>query len=221
MTEIVRLKACDPGWGARVATIHAAEIRHGVLPLLGDKILARLYRGLAGAPRSGVWAAVDGGTICGFLAGCADARSTYRRVALAGAVPLGVGLIVRLAGSPLLRRKVAALISYALREPGASSEVSPTPAAGHGQAELLAIAVSADHQGRGAGRRLVEAFESAIREWGVDHYWVSTNIAETASNQFYRARGFVPAGTIAHHDLTLQQYCKRLAPFAPPGHRTS
>jgi GNAT superfamily N-acetyltransferase len=221
MTEIVRLKASDPGWSARVAAIHAAEIHHGVLPLLGEKFLARLYRGLAGAPRSGVWAAVDGGTILGFLAGCADARATYRRVALGGAVPLGVGLIVRLAGSPALRRKVAALIGYARREPAAASTASPAGAGGRGHAELLAIAVAADQQGRGAGRLLVEAFESAVRKWGVDHYWVSTNIAETASNQFYRARGFVPAGTIAHHDLTLQRYRKRLSHVAPPGQRTS
>ncbi len=191
MMEIRRMEPADPGFCRRVAAIHMEEIHHGALPLLGVDLLASVYGGLAAAPRSGV--------------------ATYRRVVLAGFPPLGGRLLARLAVSPALWRKLASLLSYARSEPESSGRQAGERSSAGTHAELLAMAVSAGAQGRGAGRALVESFDAAAREWGIDEYWVTTNIKEDGSNRFYRSLGFVPSGTLAHHDLTLQRYVRPIS----------
>ncbi len=189
----------DPQVFADCARLHVELIHHGALPLLGERFIAELYRGLAGARRSGVWRAVREGRTVGFLAGCAD----IRRAALAVLVRRGP----RLAGLGTLRlahrgvrRMAFAAIRYVPRR-GGDREA----------AELLAIAVDPAVQGTGAGRRLVARFEKALRTWGIERYAVSTNRDEVGSNAFYRGLGFEDAGLIQHHDLVLQAYRKALA----------
>ncbi len=212
--EIRRLGLTDPvSYAEQVARIHAAEIRLGALPLLGERFLARLYRGMSGAPLTGVWVAEESGAVLGFLAGCADIKGTYRSVLTHGAIPLGWQVLRAVVGRPSLLRKVYAVATYpsseAQKETGAASSSVAMPAR---HAELLSMAVRRDAQRRGIGRRLVAAFEEALPAWGVtDGYWVTTNRAEPDSNRFYRAMGCEERGTVPHHDLILQQYFRRIA----------
>jgi ribosomal protein S18 acetylase RimI-like enzyme len=192
----------DPQAFADCARLHAELIHHGALPLLGERFLAELYRGLAGARRSGVWRLVRDGRTVGFLAGCADARRTSLEVLLRRGPRLARLGAMRLADAAI-RAKVLAVVRYLPRR---TETAAPTVAA-----ELLAIAVDPAIQGSGGGRGLVERFEAQLRGWDVDRYVVSTNRAEVGSNAFYRALGFEDSGQVEHHDLVLQTYRKVLA----------
>jgi ribosomal protein S18 acetylase RimI-like enzyme len=113
--------------------------------------------------------------------------------------------------SATVLRKLPSMFLYPFRvgkESDATKSNEPTT-----HAELLAIAVDQKAHRRGLGRELVEAFEQGLRDWDVrGAYQVTTNVEETASNQFYRKLGFAPYGTIRHHDLTLQRYTKQVPP---------
>ena len=184
-----------------VAKLHFAGIHLGVLPLLGERFLTRLYIELAQAPRTGLWGAVEAGKVVGFLCGCVDVRATYRAVFLNNWIAL-----LLLASRSLLRpqvlRKLPAVVWYAWRPKKSSAEDST-------EAELLAVAVDESYRGQGVGRRLVQVFEESLFAWHVrGSYRVATNIDDPNSNRFYERLGFVPERTIHHHDLVLQIYQK-------------
>ena len=192
-----------------VARLHIAEIHHGLLPLLGLKFMARMYYELARAPRTGVWVAVESNQLAGFVSGCADVSATYRSLLLKGMVPLGLRAMGALF-KPTLLLKLPSLFLYPFRRAKPSGSDAPVGEK-KSHAELLSIAVSSAFQRRGVGRQLVDVFEKAMREWDVkDCYYVTTNRDEEASNHFYRSLHFQPVGTIPHHELVLQQYCRHL-----------
>jgi GNAT superfamily N-acetyltransferase len=185
---------------ADCARLHARLIHHGALPLLGEPFIAELYRGLAGARRSGVWRATRDGRTVGFLAGCADMRRAGLEVLLRRG-PWLAALAARRLADRDVRRKAVAVVRY-LR---GGSDAPGEPA------ELLAIAVDPAVQRSGAGRRLVMCFEAQLRMWGVAEYAVTTNRVEAGSNAFYRRLGFEEAGVVEHHDLVLHAYRKAVA----------
>ena len=199
--KTVRVGPHDIEFCHQAANLHIRSIHHGLLPLLGTRFLAKMYRCLAAAPQAGVWARADGERLVGFVAGCASVRRAYRWLL----IHHGPGLAFA-AGRALLRAEVLAklgsVIFYPLRRDNAPGTAL--------EAELLAIAIDADEYGKGHAKSLVQAFEASLLEWGVSAYRVLTNAAETESNAFYRASGFAPAGTLKHHALTLQVYEKTL-----------
>jgi len=201
--KIKRLGPGDNELCRQAAYLHVRSIHHGLLPLLGNQFLTKMYLCIAVAPEAGVWAMADGDKLVGFIAGCASVRRTYRWLML------NHGFRLALATGPALFRfgvlaKLCSILSYPLRRRKVPAN-APVP-----EAELLAIAVDADEYGKGYGRNLIQAFEVSLHHWGVHEYRVLTNIAETESNAFYRATGFMPAGTIRHHALTLQVYEKKI-----------
>jgi GNAT superfamily N-acetyltransferase len=206
--NVVRLGTADAHERfAEVAEIHIAEVHHGCLPALGVKSLARLYRELAAAPASGVWAAIEDDRVVGFVSGCGSARKMYRAVLAQAVVPLLLASIRSMLGRGLIRN-LCAMMLYPFRRPRVSAEADRAVRDGS-EPELLAIAVRGPWQGRGVGRRLIAAFEQCLPSWANgSRYYVSTNIAEAASNEFYRKMGFVACGTMRYHHLTLQVYRK-------------
>ncbi len=188
----------------QAAKLHIRVIHHGLLPLLGIGFLTRMYRCIAAAPESGVWAMIDGDKFVGFIAGCANVQRTYRWLL----VNCGISLAMT-AGLALFRftvlRKLYSILAYPFHRHKTSPRTPTT------EAELLAIAVDENEYGKGHGSQLVDVLEASLRRWGVREYRVLTNIAESNSNAFYRATGFAPAGMIRHHALTLQVYKKSLA----------
>jgi ribosomal protein S18 acetylase RimI-like enzyme len=202
--QVVRLSWEDgPEPFRQAALLHMAEIHHGALPLLGARVLARLYRELARAPGCGVWAARDERGVRAFVAGCVDLRFGYRAVFRRAGLALGVRALPRLLSWRLLRR-MPTLILYPFRRGGAADP----PAEG---AELLAIAVASAYQGRGLGRTLVSRLEDFFRAQGnVVAYRVATNAADPASNAFYRRLDFEVVGVRPHNNLQLRHYRKCL-----------
>lgn len=208
--DIIRLAKAHPGkWFGDVAEIHIAEVHHGCLPALGVKSLAMLYQELAAAPSSGLWVAVEGGQVVGFLSGCASTRRAYQAVLARIGVPLLLASVRSMAGHGLLRN-LWAVMRYPFRAPKPAGGVCAAVPKEPGP-ELLAIAVRNEWQGHGIGSLLIQAFEAALPGWGCGgRYCVSTNAAEAGSNGFYRKQGFVPCGTMRYHRLTLQVYRKEL-----------
>jgi GNAT superfamily N-acetyltransferase len=192
-----------------LAHLHMAAIHHGVLPLLGHRFLTRMYYELARAPRTGVWGVAESGRVLGFLAGSADVRVSLLFVVLRGGVPMA-WLAGRSIFTRRLIRKLLAVFAYPFQRAPRHSGDFPRRPCGT-RAEILAVAVDKDAGRRGVGKALVRVFEEALAAWGVTAYRVTTNVAEHASNSFYRMLGLVPCGTMRHHDLILQVYEKELS----------
>jgi len=203
--SLVRLGRPDLRFCTAAAALHIREIHHGLLPLLGERFLAQLYLAIAQAPRSGVWAVIDADRLTGFIAGCADVGKTYQWLLVHRLPRLAFA-----AGLALFRFSVLRKIPSVLFYPFTAEARTATTAEPAAKAELLAIAVERDQQGKGTGKRLLVAFEEALREWDVREYRVQTNVVEQQSNAFYRRAGFEPAGTRPHHALVLQTYLKSL-----------
>jgi ribosomal protein S18 acetylase RimI-like enzyme len=200
--EIIRIGSQDAkSRFEEVTRLHIASIHLGVLPLLGEPFLTRLYTELARAPRTGLWGVIEAGKVVGFLCGCADVRATYRAVLSRG----GIALLLLASRSFVNRqvcRKLFSVVSYAWQPKRHSVDDLA-------EAELLAIAVDESCRGRGIGKSLVQIFEESLSAWDARGcYRVATNIDEPSSNKFYQRLGFVRGGIIPHHDLVLQMYQK-------------
>jgi len=209
MVEIICLDSSYPySYFEEVAHIHILEIHHSTLPLLGEKFLSRLYYELANSPKTGLWVAIERGTILGFIAGCSSTRDSYLSVIRRAGIPLGLLIIPSLMKLDICK-KVLTLLAYPLYSP--PIDATPLRASDKTEAELLAIAIHASAQRRGIGKMLVEAFEEGLVSWGITgNYCVATNLAEEKSNSFYQNIGFEPCYRQQHNDLILQVYQKRI-----------
>lgn len=202
--KVIRLGLGDSELCRQAANLHIRGIHQGLLPLLGNQFLTKMYLCIAVAPQSGVWAIVDGDKFVGFIAGCASVQRTYRWLVVNCGFRLAITAGLALCRFTVLR-KLYSILLYPFRQRRSLTKTQ-TP-----EAELLAIAIDESEYGKGCGKQLVHAFEASLRQWGVREYRVLTNIAEAKSNAFYRATGFAPDGTIKHHALTLQVYKKVIA----------
>ncbi len=63
------------------------------------------------------------------------------------------------------------------------------------EAELESIAVAAEWQGRGLGRRLLEALGTELKAGGVDELLLEVRASNGRARGFYEALGFAGAGT--------------------------
>lgn len=220
LPEIVRLGAeRSLSHFIDIARLHADEIHHGILPRLGIRFLGTLYKALARAPQTGVWAAFDDGRIVGFLTGCGNVRRTYRWVLARPAIWVRLGAAAPAVWRLGMRRLLSPFTYVRGRTMDDDDDAHAMESACI--AELLSLAVRPEARGRGVATALVTAFEIELRRWDVsDCYRVATNITDLGSNRFYGALGFSPRGTVRHHDLVLQIYEKHLEPRAPKNRET-
>lgn len=202
--KTVRIRYEDERLCREVASLHINTIFLGLLPLLGKRFLTKMYRCIAVAPQSGVWAMVDGGKLVGFIAGCATVSKTYRWILLNHGLSLAIAAGWTLTKYSVLR-KLYSLLFYPFRRRMPETKMRTV------EAELLAIAIEESEHGKGYGRQLLFVFEDALSKWDVKEYRVLTNISELSSSAFYLSTGFTPAGTLAHHTLTLQIYEKAIS----------
>ena len=63
-----------------------------------------------------------------------------------------------------------------------------------GEADLINIAVAAEHRRRGVGRMLVEWIVRGCRREGVEMLWLRVRASNRSAQRFYRSMGFEPRG---------------------------
>lgn len=217
MTQIRRLQCNDAEWMfIAVARLHIGNIFHGMLPLLGEKFLASLYRQLTNAPDAGIWIAEENDQVVAFVAGCCDLGLVFRSVLLnSGPAFLLRGAIGCL--RPSVLRRLPAVLLYPFQSARIANnadradDVEKMGEQG-AKAELLALAVAAEWRRKKIGNRLMNAMEQELfRARNISQYVVTTNKAELASNRFYTGTGFKPDTTFHHHRLILQRYRKQVS----------
>lgn len=108
-------------------------------------------------------------------------------------------------------RKTAALISdpdqYILvseNEDGIDGYIRATtgckaPVPGCPDTEIATLYVQPSHQGKGIGKRLLDAALRQCRENGVESVWLTTNAENSAAIAFYLAQGFERVGETHFH----------------------
>lgn len=196
----------------QVAEIHIERILHGVLPLLGIRLLSRIYRELSRLPQAGVWVAFRDDQVIGFIAGCSDTRKTFRQLLFRLQWPIARFVIAFLFRQNLikfLKIVLYPLISGSVKEHSFKECKSVRP-------EILSIAVSCDHQSNGLGQHLVFSFEEMLRTWQCKGmYRVASNISEPSSNNFYLKNGFSPCHKVKLNDSWLQVYLKKIPDAIP------
>lgn len=203
--NIVRLKTLPYRTGyARAAQLHIDRIHHGMLPILGEKFLARMYFELDHHPKAAVWGVVESGRIVGFIAGCIDLKKTYLRIVFKSGIKLFV-----LSGNNLKNGFVLRNLFSVLIYPFKKSKKLAKDKAGKNTGEILAIAVDQENQRHGVATKLVAEFEKFLQSKN-DIKWliVATNREEFESNSFYKNNGFKKCHIKKHHNLTLQVYTK-------------
>ena len=188
--------------------IHVSLIRKGVLEALGPEFVATVYRELSRDKGLLIYAAFREAKLVGFLAGSMNVKRSLRAMGAAGALRIGARALLQL-WRPRLLKQMLQSAGYFFHPPSAGTMRASADAAAGDHAELLAIAVAPEMQGRGGGKSLVGAFEDDLRNAGdIRRYFVSTNSVEVGSNAFYQAAGFTLIGQKPHHDLVLNVYMK-------------
>lgn len=188
----------------QISALHISEIHHGVLPLLGLNMLARIYRQLARDNCAGVWVSLDGDRVSGFITGTINTKSSFIRILISPAIwlyALASGFYL----SPKILKKIPSVLFYPFlkNDPNPDSSESSS-------AELLSIAIAKRNRGQGLGKLLVSEMDRWLSAQNIKKYLVTTNQDETGSNSFYNAIGFTRYKTMKHHDLGLQIYKKHL-----------
>ena len=168
----------------RVAQLHAARINEGFLTSLGVPFLHRLYRRVLRAPDAFIIVEEGEHEIVGFVAGVADLGALYRRFMIRD------GALGALRAAPRLVRAIPRVLET-MRYPTTTADLP--------DAEILAVAVAGDHEGRGIGRQLVDAATTSFRNRGIDTAKVVTTADNPAALAMYRACGFVSKAEVEVH----------------------
>ena len=180
------------------ADLHTGQISEGFLAILGPSFLRRLYRRVARTPESFLLVVENGGSTVGFLAGSTDVAALYRTFLWRDGAAAALGC-----AWPLVRSWRRAL------------ETLRHGTAGTGEgAELLAVAVDPQTQGRGAGRLLVEGFLTEIGQRGQDAAYVVVAASNETAAALYQRAGFRPVEQFQLHSGTDSLLMQRAAP--PP-----
>jgi ribosomal protein S18 acetylase RimI-like enzyme len=194
VTEVRRGTESD---AAVAAELHASEISEGFLPSLGRPFLTRLYRRIVRSPGSFLLVAYDDGKTVGFIAGSDDVRRLYRSFLLRD------GAIATLTSLPRIARSWRRVLET-LRYPGGEGTDEPEQPE-LPRAELLAVAVAPEAQGRGLGLRLVEALTTEFTRRGVDAVRVVVGSGNDRAIRLYERSGFTTAARVEVHKGTPSQ----------------
>lgn len=194
--EIRPLRDADCG---AVATIDAAARVGSFLPRLGVPFLTTLYRALLRTGATSSFVCEDSARILGFVVGCRDTRTAFRRALVRAVVPLGLKAALRCVTEPALIPLVLQTLTY------------PRQAKTDG-AELLVISVDPKHHGGGVGKALVAALNRAFAADGITRYHVTVRAVLDNSNAFYRRLQFRPDGEVRMYGEVWNRYEYRLAP---------
>ena len=180
-----------------------------VLPLLGQKFLTRLFFELNRAPFTGIWGAIDGNSLRGFIVGAANFQNSYIHILKKAAFPLAWYALPSLF-KPRLLQDAFGILTYPFskhdKQQRGDQQLLPTP-----RAEFLALTVDKTANGFIAARLLVKAMEDGFRSWGLSGYYYGSVFQDNVNaNAFMKGIGFIPCGQITLHRSCVQYYRKNL-----------
>ncbi len=158
-----------------VAALHRHEIT-GPLTDLGPAFAEAFYRSALGKGLIRGWGLEQGGTLLGFVVGCLDAHRLFARTLLGNPGPLLLRFGARL-------RQGLEPLALAFRFVRGAGPDFRGP-------EISFLAVAPEGQRQGAGRRLVERWESFLAERGISRYELSVDASNTKALGFYQGLGF-------------------------------
>jgi ribosomal protein S18 acetylase RimI-like enzyme len=210
----VHVRAGTADDAGRAARLHVSTIDEGFLSHLGPRFVERLYRRTATSPHSFVLVAVAGGAvegggegdargesgIVGFVAGSLDVGALYRRFLLRD------GALAALSSVPTLVRRWRRALETLLH-----GRRRGVPGGGH-DAELLAMAVDPQWQGRRVGAVLVAAFLAEVARRGGTGACVVVGADNARAISLYRRTGFSLEDDFELHRGTRSLLLRRPSP---------
>ncbi len=172
-----------------IVAIHRRELDRGFLSSLGRAALETLFS-VAAVSRFGVLLVAQDadGKVLGFLLGTSDTRKFYREFLWKG----GVRAFFRLLPKMVSFRTIYKLVEVLLYPRKKALQNLPA-------AELLDIAVSREHQGRGIARSLFHRFVSHLQERGLIEFRITTGEVLKGAQRFYERLGACKVGEVEVH----------------------
>lgn len=163
----------------QLARIHCQEVAEGFLTSLGPFFLAQLYRSLAAAPGSFLFAALRHEDVLGFICGATETRRIYRHFLLRRAWWLAPIIAPQLVGSARRLRLSWETWCYPSR-----SQRHALP-----HAEILNFCVRSSEQGQGLGKRLFSELVGEFQRRRVRHIRIVTGQQQRRAQRFYDGVG--------------------------------
>ena len=184
-----------------VANLHINEISRGFLSTLGNVFLLRLYETINKEDGACVLVARENKDILGFIAGVIDTKGLFKKIVMKKwmyLLPPLVWYIFRFA----VLKKMVETVMYGFKKKDSSESI------GTCTAELLAIAVGKDFQGKGIGRMLLSELEVFFTSKDISKYKVVTFSLDNQSNKFYTSCDFKQVKSFLHHGNVMNEYIK-------------
>ena len=186
----IQIEGITPEIINQVVLIHQAEIAQGFLSSLGKKALAMIFE-VAANGRSGILLvafAKEDPKPCGFLLGTVDTGAFYREFMVRKGVTAVFQLLPKLLSIDKIR-KVLETLFYPAKQ-----DVQVFPAA-----ELLDIAILADHQGTGLAQALFQQFVQILAQRSFTEFKITTGERLFRAQRFYERLGAEKAAEIEVH----------------------
>lgn len=154
-----------------ISLIHSEALAGDFLPSLGFNFLSTFYSGVLLKPGVYGFGYDDKGKMVGFVVGTSDSSSFFSMALKAKFLKLSFCLLLQLIKNPLLIKNVLETFLYTSKDKGP-------------KAELVVIAVINKMQGKGVGKKLVQALEEAFITDGINEYKLTVH-ADKSAVQFY------------------------------------
>ena len=199
---IASLNECDD-----VSRLHIASIKGGILPLLGQTTLSRIYFYVATDPNSIIYGAYSGASLLGYVAATTSVQNLMGKIS-ARLFFRHLLTILREGNLNALCHKLLAHLNISILSIGSrtirgSSKLPPSCAA-----ELLAIAVNCESRNKGIGKDLIQKIDRFMQANNTPGYRVRTNKEDAISNIFYLSNGFKLLSELPLHTLNLNLFAK-------------
>lgn len=181
-----RVRRARPSDAESMARLHRESMPTAFLPELGGGFLRRLYRAMTNEPDAVAVVAEDRGAVVGFAAAVPSVGAFYRGFVRHEGFAAGLAAAPKLVRPSVLRRAIETA-RHPARTPGLPD------------AELLSIAVDAQHRSGGVGRELADAVTAGLADRGVRRFKVVVDVDNEDANRFYERLGYRPAGRTSVH----------------------
>lgn len=170
------LKTITPEDCLAIAKIHISALEGDFLPSLGAPFLKAFYKGIIGKPGIYGFAVFEKGGIRGFVVGTNDSGKFFSTALHSNFIKLSLLLLVQILKKPFLIKNVMETFLYPEKDVGV-------------KAELIVIAVEKKYQGKGFGKQLTRALESAFKKNGIRRYKLTVH-ADKEAVGFYEHLGY-------------------------------